>query len=221
MQGYIKLHRKIMENPMYFEEKFSYAMAWIDLLLLASHKPTKILVRGIVLDLEAGDLFYSQEELAKRWKWSRKKVNRYLNLLQTWGQITYKVHNRIGITSIINWDIYQGNGTTEDTTEEQQKSDKRYSNKNVKKDITKVISNNKGKFQKPNLEDIENYCLERKNYVDANKFFNYYESNGWRVGKNPMKDWKAAVRNWEQNSSGGYVKPNGAVTAEKGKYGNK
>ena len=44
------------------------------------------------------------------------------------------------------------------------------------------------------------YCVERENIVEAEKFFNFYESNGWKVGKNPMKDWKASVRSWESNS---------------------
>ena len=43
--------------------------------------------------------------------------------------------------------------------------------------------------------------LERQNKVDIQKFYNFYESNGWKVGKNPMKDWKAAVRTWKRNSN--------------------
>ena len=56
------------------------------------------------------------------------------------------------------------------------------------------------RFIKPTIEDIEKYCVERKNGVNATKFFNYYEANGWKVGKNSMKNWKAAVRTWEQNN---------------------
>ena len=44
------------------------------------------------------------------------------------------------------------------------------------------------------------YCLERKNKIDAEKFIDYYESNGWKVGRNSMKDWKAAIRTWEQRN---------------------
>lgn len=55
-------------------------------------------------------------------------------------------------------------------------------------------------FSKPTIEQIKNYCLERKNSVNAEKFFDYYASNGWKVGKNPMKDWKACVRTWEGNN---------------------
>ena len=46
------------------------------------------------------------------------------------------------------------------------------------------------RFKKPTLEDVLSYCVERENAVDGEKFFNFYESNGWKVGKNPMKDWK-------------------------------
>ena len=55
-------------------------------------------------------------------------------------------------------------------------------------------------FKKPSLEDVNLYCKERNNNVDCERFINYYESNGWKVGKSPMKDWKAAVRNWERSS---------------------
>ncbi len=56
------------------------------------------------------------------------------------------------------------------------------------------------RFKKPTLDELEHYCIERQNKVDIQKFFNFYESNGWKVGKNPMKDWRASVRTWESNS---------------------
>lgn len=55
------------------------------------------------------------------------------------------------------------------------------------------------RFVKPTIEEIAEYCTQRGNNVDAQKFFDYYESNGWKVGRNSMKDWKAAVRSWERN----------------------
>jgi hypothetical protein len=56
------------------------------------------------------------------------------------------------------------------------------------------------RFEKPTVDEVEAYCTERDNRVDSLKFFDFYESNGWKVGKNSMKDWKAAVRNWERNA---------------------
>lgn len=55
-------------------------------------------------------------------------------------------------------------------------------------------------FKKPTLEEVKKYCLERKNKIVAENFIDYYESNGWRVGRNPMKDWKATIRTWERNN---------------------
>ena len=60
------------------------------------------------------------------------------------------------------------------------------------------------RFEKPTLSEIKAYCIERGNKVDAQHFFDYYESNGWRVGKNSMKNWQAAVRTWERSE---YRKP--------------
>jgi phage replisome organizer N-terminal domain protein len=69
----------------------------------------------------------------------------------------------------------------------------------------KSTTTKRKRFEKPTLSEIEQYCIERKNNVNAEQFFDYYESNGWKVGKNSMKDWKAAVRTWERSE---YRKPN-------------
>lgn len=63
-------------------------------------------------------------------------------------------------------------------------------------------------FTKPTLEEVKQYCAERDNGVDAQRWFDYYSSNGWKVGKNPMKDWKAAVRTWERSNDNGKGKSN-------------
>lgn len=59
------------------------------------------------------------------------------------------------------------------------------------------------RFSPPTLEEVKAYCSDRGNHVDAERWFDYYTSNGWKVGKNQMKDWKAAVRTWERDSKGG------------------
>lgn len=68
-----------------------------------------------------------------------------------------------------------------------------------------VIGQKQKKFVKPSLKEISDYCKERNNDVNPERFLNYYEANGWKVGRNNMKDWKAAIRTWEVNcrSSGG------------------
>lgn len=63
----------------------------------------------------------------------------------------------------------------------------------------KSTTTKRKRFEKPTLSEIKQYCIERNNNVNAEHFFDYYESNGWKVGKNSMKDWKAAVRTWERS----------------------
>ena len=73
-------------------------------------------------------------------------------------------------------------------------------NKDKDKDIVKAKVKVK-RFAKPTIEEVIDYCNERQNDVDAEKFYDYYSSNGWKVGKNAMKDWKASVRTWEKNTT--------------------
>lgn len=58
------------------------------------------------------------------------------------------------------------------------------------------------RFVRPTVQEVADYCRERGNQVDAQRFVDYYTANGWRVGKNPMKDWRAAVRTWEKQEGG-------------------
>ena len=64
------------------------------------------------------------------------------------------------------------------------------------------------RFTPPDVTEVAAYCAERGNGIDANQFVDFYASKGWKVGTNPMKDWKAAVRTWErrENRSPGQVK---------------
>jgi len=56
-------------------------------------------------------------------------------------------------------------------------------------------------FKPPTLEEVKSFCEERNNGVDSSKWFDFYASKGWMIGKNKMKDWKAAIRTWERGNS--------------------
>ena len=59
------------------------------------------------------------------------------------------------------------------------------------------------KFTKPTIEEVQAYCRERNNNVDVQKWYDHYSSNGWKVGRSKMVDWKAAVRTWERSGDNG------------------
>jgi len=66
---------------------------------------------------------------------------------------------------------------------------------NVKK---KIPTESTKKFQKPTLQQVADYCSDRNNGIDPQQFMDHYEANGWKVGRNSMKDWQASVRTWEK-----------------------
>lgn len=83
---------------------------------------------------------------------------------------------------------------------ETQKSQEK--DKDKEKDKDNILPPNnppkgKGRFAPPSVEEVRAYCQERKNGIDPQAFVDFYSSKGWKVGNNPMKDWKAAVRTWE------------------------
>lgn len=73
-------------------------------------------------------------------------------------------------------------------------NDNENNNDNIKENIIKE------RFKKPNIEEVEDYCKERNNNVDAQRFIDFYESKNWMIGKNKMKDWKACIRTWERSN---------------------
>lgn len=103
------------------------------------------------------------------------------------------------------YDRIRANTTVYETYQE--KEEEKEKEELLKKDISNEISKKstrQKKFVPPTVEEVAAYCLERKNKVDAAYFVDHYTSNGWEVGKQNMKDWKAAVRTWEKN---GYNQP--------------
>ena len=71
---------------------------------------------------------------------------------------------------------------------------------NTTNDESNDIKEVKNRYKKPTIEEIKQYCEERQNLVDAEQFYDFYESKNWMVGKNKMKDWKACVRTWERRT---------------------
>ena len=74
-------------------------------------------------------------------------------------------------------------------------------NPNVNENLNLESKSKSKLFIKPTIDEIKNYCIERKNNVNAESFSNYYEARGWKLKGIQMKDWKACVRTWEQNNN--------------------
>ena len=116
MNGWIKLHRQLATNPIWIIKPFSEGQAWVDLLLITTYNDGFIKIRnGEIIKLKKGECGYSQLTLSERWGWSRGKVKRYLNLLETEKMIQQKNLGKYTIINILNYEKFQ-NDTTNDAT---------------------------------------------------------------------------------------------------------
>jgi hypothetical protein len=182
--------------------------AWIDLLLIANHKESFFYIRGNKIVVGRGQIGMGSQALAKRWKWSRGKVERFLNHLENEHQIEQQKSFVTTLILICNYETYQQNGQQiEQQTDSRRTADGQqtdiYNNeenkKNEKNENSKYVGSPTKKFTPPTIEEVKNYIEEKGYNIDAERFIYYYESNGWKVGKNKMKDWKAAIVTWSKN----------------------
>lgn len=94
-----------------------------------------------------------------------------------------------------------------ETKQNQTKADKdKEEDKDKDKDKEEDVCRTKRRFVRPTVEEVGEYIREHGYQVDAQKFFDFYESKGWRVGNQPMQNWQAAVRTWTRNDRGGQPK---------------
>lgn len=217
--GWILLHRQIMEGKYWLAEPFTKAQAWVDLLLVANHRAGEICKRGIRFEVRRGQVGFSEEALAERWKWSRGKVRRFISELisdnsvervpavpkvkktdiqtvQQNEQKTGQQNKRLSyLISIINYDQYQLSGTTNGTTKRTENSTGTIKYKEVlkKRERRKPLTLPPENFQL--TDQIKSYA-QKKGYTGdlqnlSEKFLNHHRSKG-----NRFSDWNAAFRNW-------------------------
>lgn len=156
--GWIKIHRNITENPMYFSEPFTRMQAWIDLLLVANYRDSVIYVRGNKVDVKRGQIAKSQDFFATRWKWSRGKVIRFLDELQKCGQIVQQKSNVITLISVVNYEYYQQDGTTDEPQTDSRQYNKRTTDGTT--DEPQIVQPNERRIKK-NKEDNKETSLTR------------------------------------------------------------
>lgn len=218
--GWIKLDRSIMEHWLWEEKPFSPGQAWLDLLMMAAHSTKPRPWKGSYLTQHRGEVFTSKVALADRWGWDRKKVARFLWSLERDHMVTLNDLPKGTLVTIENYTKFQGRRPAEGTAEGQQMGQqmgqqkdtiKEYIEVKEDKEYSKSICGTTKTMRVPTRDEVRDYCMQRGNNVDADRFVDYYSSNGWMVGKNHMKDWKAAVRVWERKETQQKKKPRNEV----------
>ena len=152
--------------------------------------------------VKRGQLLTSIKHLSDGAGISTSSIKRWLKRLKNSGEIDIKATNRYTLITIVNYGFYQDlpkevnqqmNQQVNYQVNQQVNHNRTINNKN------KQVNNiEREQFTPPSLEMVQDYCQERNNSLDPNLFIEYYTANGWLVGKNKMKDWKAAIRSWER-----------------------
>jgi len=135
----------------------------------------------------------STKYFCKLYEVSRGSIQNWLKMLDDNGYIERTVIFKQGSKEILHRYIkLKDKGSIKNYTD----------NNNINITNTNLTdSNKKAFFKKPTFDEVNNYCLERNNNIDAEAFIDFYESKNFMIGKNKMKDWKAAVRTWEKREA--------------------
>lgn len=183
MSGWIKIHRQILDWEWYSDN--NAFRVFMHLILKANHKEKRY--KGI--ELNCGSVITSRDILSFETGLSVQQIRTALDKLKSTNEITIETSTKGTIIQVVNYAKYQL--LTNETTNEQPTNNQQVTtNKNDKKE--------RSIFKAPSLDELNAFCLENKLELNAYDFLNYYDSNGWMVGKNKMKDWKATVRRWSK-----------------------
>ena len=106
--GWISIHRKIQQSDIWLDkEPFDKRSAWIDLIMMANHEDRQVMFNGKFIEVKRGEKITSLKQLSERWRWSRSKVKRFLNLLESGSMIELKTKQRYTSYKVVNYNVYQ------------------------------------------------------------------------------------------------------------------
>lgn len=201
-QGYIKIYRKMFSNPTVMKDAEHLAV-WVWLLGKAEWKKRDVIFKGKRITLEPGQGLFTLSEMASELCVTKVKCHRIISAFKTELQVKCEGSNKNTLFSIVRWDEYQQSETQNETPV------KRHCNatetpvknlpiieeyKNIRNEECKGTSDT----IPPPFEDVQNFVFENALTVDIQAFMDYYNANGWHVGRNKMKDWRACVRSWDR-----------------------
>jgi hypothetical protein len=222
---FIKLYDKILKWEWY--KNTNVKVLFLHLLLKANYKDLSFEGRKI----QRGQLVTSLPSLVSELGMSVRQVRVSLDKLIMTGEVTSRSYPKYRVITIVHYDDYQAFDRQDDsqmtgkTAGKRQADDSQMTGKCQSNDSQMTASiesieqiedieqveriekrgGSTRRFTPPSREQIEIFCLENGLTIDIDRFVNYYESNGWMVGRNHMKDWEATVRNWarrdEENRS--------------------
>lgn len=198
--GFIALHRSLLSWGWHTDP----ATGWlfVNLLLMANWTDSEW--QGMTI--ERGQLVTGRKALAAQTGLSEQTVRTSLNRLKSTNEITIASTNKFSVITIVNYGKFQDipemptSTLTSNLTNNQPAANQQLTTNEQEKQGEQGIKPRK-RFTPPSVDEVAAYCRERGNVVDAQRFVDFYASKGWKVGNAGMRDWHAAVRNWERQDS--------------------
>lgn len=213
--GWIKLYRSTLDNPIIMQDIHHFGV-WCYLLLSATHQPHDTLIGKDRITLLPGQLVTGRKKIAKALGIDEYKAKRILNHFENAQQIAQAPTPYGTLITILNWSEYQQAAQPDAQplhTPCTSTAQPVHTIQECKKERMEECKNSLSPIPPPSVKPVRNvipptvdmvsaYADERAKSgrisVDVDEFYDFYTSNGWKVGKNPMKDWQAAFRTWEK-----------------------
>lgn len=212
-KGWASIHRSVQENFLWDDKPFAKGQAWIDLILLANHEDTKQLYQGKIVEFKRGTVNRSILSLAERWGWDRKKVRRFLKILELEKMATINATRHRTTITLVNYDFYQNIRSTNNPNNDSMTTPTNgqpfpiNNNENTENNEEQcsigektAAKKSQSRFTPPTPDEVREYARSIGfETLDAEHFCDYYEQQGWELSNGrKMKDWKSAVRNWQR-----------------------
>lgn len=192
LNGYVKLNRNLLEWRWYRDANTT--RVFLHLLLSANFKDQPF----ENITVRRGEVATSYGAIADALHISARQARTAVTHLKVSGTVSVKQYSKFQVISILSWDLYQCDVSGTEAVKSQAEVSQKSTNEESKERKKDSMPPQRKRFAPPTLDEVQKYCQERGNTVDAEQFCAFYESKGWRVGNQPMKSWQAAVLTWER-----------------------
>lgn len=192
--GYIKLHRKCLENEFFLELPFDRWRAFEYLLLSARYKPTRVVLKGQVVDLEAGQLIVGEGTLGEKWGWSRGKVRRYLQQLEKLKMVQLNGTALGTVITVENYTKYQLDGTADDTPDSTSDGTALGTSDGTRIKKVKKVKKGKEEYKSTPTPDISIFSQELQQTITDWLTYKTERNEGYKP--KGLEMWIGQVRNY-------------------------
>jgi len=192
--------RKTVESDVFFSKPDKWFKVWFYIISHVNYADCK--------ELKKGENFMTYSEIMLYTKATKDQIDKFMRWAKADDMIATRKTTRGMVITVLNYAKYQTmDNYKSDMESVKETTARRQQDDTIKEEIKKLRIKESiiSRFAPPTLEEVKKYCTERNNGVNSDKWHNFYSAKGWMVGKNKMKDWKAAVRTWEEKKEKSYT----------------